>query len=291
MLIASFPLHFQIATCERCSRGLGGKRRSKPPAQKRDVRPPKKLLKFNTPPLTATSPVTPSNPHNVCVEVGQTPIPIQNQPLATTECTESNNPPPSSHFLPSSYYSHLPPSHALPASSRILVPTSFTFDQSSQIPSPAIHVSSYTPTTQTGKCATSTMHKNEPSSLLTGKPGKASVSELAAQPVMLSRVSGFQIFSTINEPSGDNINQGTSKLLPSPSLSCTNPSQAISKEKEEFITQGSVQEEEAEVEHSSDSSIYQLLFDLPSQLNTAIFDSVVRLWARVLDKYTYDQQN
>ena len=280
-----FSLHFQIATCERCSRGLGGKRRSKPPAQKRDVRTPKKLLKLSTPPLTATSPVTPSNLHDVSVEVGQIPILSQDQDLATTERTESNNPPSSSHFLPSSYFSHLPPSHSLPASSRILIPTPFTFNQSSQTPSPAIHVSSYTPTTLSGKGATSTMHKNEPSSSLTGKLGKASESELTAQSVMLSRVSGFQIFSTINEPCGDNIHQGKSKLL-SPSLSSTNPSQAISKAKEEFITQGSFQEEKGGevVEHSSDSSIYQLLFDLPSQLNTVIFDSVVRFWSWVLDK-------
>jgi hypothetical protein len=60
-----------IASCEICSLGLGGKRRSKPPSQKRDIRPPQKLLKVGNSliPFTSirTTPHPPSSPSSSSV--------------------------------------------------------------------------------------------------------------------------------------------------------------------------------------------------------------------------------
>ena len=115
-----------------------------------------------------------------------------------------------------------------------------------------------------------------------------------ASEVTVSDSSGLQIFTTIDEPyytdthegagnAGQRVGTGGQETVLSSSV-CASETVVTRSEcgvEEEYVVQGSRSCEETAVDESESSSIYQLLFQLPSVTNTSLCTAVVCMYLQV----------
>ena len=255
-----------------CSLGLGGKRRAKPPGQKRDVRPQQKLLKVTA----ATNPPASSSSSSAAAAATTTKSQRhgrkKNIPLSTAEAgpTQCNHP--TTNSMDVTHYSSCAP---LPA-------TSFTITSNSAFtavnPLSNLH-------TIADACLSTSTDSGHDSSLPFPLTRKANTGMNIASEVVVSNNSGLQIFTTINEPYHEN-HQGTDRHAASDQLPL-NPTLCVDTEvisgingdEEQYVVQGSsscVGGRTGDDASSLEPSIYQLLFQLPSVPNTNLCTAVVR---------------
>ena len=284
--------HCQIASCEVCAVGLGGKRRAKPPSQKRDVRPsPQKLLRLATSPLSvptsAPLPVPAVMPPSFLCQAGKDSGEGSTPNLSLSSDT-THTLTDSSTCTPSTVSAHLPPDQNL---TRKTLSVNLHPDYSatgSTVPVAVDEPTSSNLSTVTTDERTSTCSASL--SVFSSIPSKSQSEthaphvSITSDPVTVSENSGFQIFTTINEPyeheEVEGGNAGTlSKHLLSLSSSVHDYPDVASEGSaaEEFIVQGDSASADATVEVASSApSIYQLLFQLHSEPNTSLCTAVVR---------------
>lgn len=238
----------QIASCEVCSLGLGGKRRSKPPSQKRDVRPPQKLQKLTTC-LTMSGSLVTSTPPSTTVSTSSTSqtshgsmdytLPLSRISIASTQMSHTA----------SNTTTHSSLDKILPSSSGTVKEASSALDLAD---TEAEHSAA------SGLCL-------KVDSLVC----------VAPEPVAVSDTCGFQIFTTINEPYEHREvvveDAHSEELVPS-------------KDHETISTNSSSEEQytctlenhsSSVLGANSQSSIYQMLFELPSEPNISMYNAVV----------------
>ena len=252
-----------------CSLGLGAKRRAKPPSQRRDIRPPQKLLRVGSSLLPFTSVSTAPNPPAVPHSTPQ-----ENQKEESPSSSAPNN------------ATHISPNHLFTDS------TPGTVHHSS-IPIPSTSTSAFRPVIPTAEHTTSSSAPVDPltnlytianacvstdarldDTTLSGKESHTNAEMSIGSEVMISDSSGLQIFTTINEPCEPD--ERGSNGCPTVLSACDDNSEATSVSSDEDDDQYVVQlSSPAHDATTSEPSIYQLLFQLPSVPNTSLCGAVV----------------
>ena len=254
----------QIAACDICSSGLGAKRRSKPPGQLRDVRSPAKLLKLSTSPFTVQSSIA-------------TVKPLQ-EPLggkAVPKMSPMDNGTVSTSLASSTKWSSATVARAVRETASEKQHSCGILDLEDPSGPLDISLSALPPTTSN----THTVGmRNLTENAVNTAVDYALLGSFASGTVQ-TMMSGFQqIFTTIDEPTaGEVVLDGIPSSQP-PSISAESPSVAtvMSSSGVSTATLQSVGgSHQSGTQLSSETSIYQLLFKLPSEVNNDLFLSVV----------------
>ena len=220
-----------------CSSGLGGRRRAKPPGQARDVRSPAKLQKLSTSPLTISSSIVTGYPF--------TPpklLPLgQSSPVSLKITTAGT-----SETLQNKQES------AIEGRTSLSDPLEINFSS---------------------LASTSALEVTNPVT-------SGTVVFLNSESTPSLSVPGFQpIFSMIDEPNASEENKENPLVLEittteNPILHCTTSTRTPgSNAATRVMYTGSAQYTSSSID--SENSVYDLLFQLPSQPNEALFSSVV----------------
>lgn len=256
-----------------CSLGLGAKRRAKPPGQKRDIRPPQKLLRVGTSLLPFTSISTTTDPPAV---PSATPQGSQNgsrQKLSCIPISSATHVPSSQSFtdVTTGIVSHSS-THGISATPTTTLPVTHAADHTA---SNSLPVDPLTNLYTIANACMSTDAKLDTTTSSSTQSYTNTDMNIASE-VMISDNSGLQIFTTINEPyepdeGGSHVRNDCSTLLSDNSEATSGSSDE--EEDQCVLHQSSSADMMADV--SSEASIYQLLFQLPSVSNTSLCSAVV----------------
>lgn len=252
----------QIASCDICSSGLGAKRRSKPPGQLRDVRSPAKLLKLSTSPFTVQSSIATAKPLQEPKQLfGKTVLkklpPVGNSTSLGTSTKWSSA-----------------------TIARAVRETASEKQHNSGIPdledpsgSLDISLSSLVPTTSnTVTVASSDLTENT-----VNTPADDALLGSFAPGTVQTMSSGFQqIFTTIDEPTASEVVlERTPLSLPlSTSAQADSVATVVSSNGASTPTLQTISHQSG-AQLSPETSIYNLLFKLPAEVNNDLFLSVV----------------
>ena len=262
-----------------CSLGLGAKRRAKPPGQRRDIRPLKKLLKVAPSVSTALQPPLSSSTITVQEKANSTSAPLETSTQLQVHSNAWNS------HTPATTTSMNHNTHSLLTDSSLCVAPNSAF----------LPVDPLSNLYTIADACVSVDQASDGSCAVPAAPAsKANTDMNIASEVVVSENSGLQIFTTINEPYYENHDRTTRRstsdcLL----LLCggdAGVAAGVSGDEEQYVVQeSSMAEEESgsssfaserDVDNSAPSSssvvsIYQLLFQLPSVPNTALCTAVV----------------